>query len=82
VTITGGGRTIHDRDGRHHSGHPLKAFAWLVQFLNGRGQGPKAGEVVTTGSYAGIVDTPVGVPLRAQLGDLGVIEVELITGNP
>ena len=22
VTITGGGRTIHDRDGRHPSGHP------------------------------------------------------------
>jgi 2-keto-4-pentenoate hydratase len=82
VTITGGGRTIHDRDGRHPSGHPLKAFSWLVQFVNGRGQGLKAGEVVTTGSYAGIVDVPVGVPLRVQLGDLGVIEVELITGHP
>jgi 2-keto-4-pentenoate hydratase len=82
VTITAQGRTIHDRDGRHPSGHPLKALAWLVQFLNGRGQGLKAGEVVTTGSYAGIVDAPVGVPLRAQLGELGVIEVELITGNP
>jgi 2-keto-4-pentenoate hydratase len=82
VTITGGGRTIHDRDGRHPSGHPLKALSWLVQFLNGRGQGLKAGEVVTTGSYAGIVEVPVGVPLRVQLGDLGVIEVELITGHP
>jgi 2-keto-4-pentenoate hydratase len=82
VTITGGGRTIHDRDGRHPSGHPLKAFSWLVEFVNGRGQGLKAGEVVTTGSYAGIVDVPVGVPLRVQLGDLGVIEVELITGHP
>jgi 2-keto-4-pentenoate hydratase len=82
VTITGGGRTIHDRDGRHPSGHPLKAFAWLVQFLNSRGQGLTAGEVVTTGSYAGIVDAPVGVPLRVQLGDLGVIEVEFITGRP
>ena len=30
--------------------------------LNARGQGLKAGEVVTTGSYAGIVDAPVGVP--------------------
>src|SRR5712691_50342 len=82
VTITGAGRTIHDRDGRHPSGHPLKAFVWLVQFLNSRGQGLTAGEVVTTGSYAGIVDAPVGIPLRVQLGDLGVIEVELITGRP
>jgi 2-keto-4-pentenoate hydratase len=82
VTITGAGRTIVDRDGRHPSGHPLKAFAWLVQFLNSRGQGLKAGEVVTTGSYAGIVEVPVGVPVRVQLGDLGVIEAELITGRP
>jgi 2-keto-4-pentenoate hydratase len=82
VTITGGGRTIHDRDGRHPSGHPLKAFAWLVQYLNSRGQGLQAGEVVTTGSYAGIVEVPVGVPVHVQLGDLGVIETELITGRP
>jgi 2-keto-4-pentenoate hydratase len=82
VTITGPDGAIHDRDGRHPSGHPMKAFAWLVQFLNARGQGLKTGEVITTGSYAGLVDVPVGVPLRVQLGDLGVIEVELITGRP
>jgi len=53
-----------------------------VQFLNAKDQGLKAGEIITTGSYAGIVEVPVGVPLRVQLGDLGVIEVELITGRP
>ena len=53
-----------------------------MQYLNSRGQGLQAGEVVTTGSYAGIVEVPVGVPVRVQLGDLGVIETELITGHP
>jgi 2-keto-4-pentenoate hydratase len=82
VTISVPDRTLVDRDGRNPSGHPLKAFAWLVHFLNGRGKGLKAGQVITTGSYAGLVEVPVGVPLRVQLGDLGSIEVELITARP
>jgi 2-keto-4-pentenoate hydratase len=66
--------TIFDAERSHPSGHPLTSFTWLVHFLNGRGEGLKAGEIVTTGSYAGIVDVPAGEPLRIELAGIGVIE--------
>jgi 2-keto-4-pentenoate hydratase len=73
---------LFDKVQGHPSGHPMKAFSWLVQFLNSRGQGLKAGQVVTTGSYAGIVDAPLNTPIHVELGDLGALDVELITGKP
>jgi 2-keto-4-pentenoate hydratase len=75
------GGALFDKENGHPSGHPMKAFTWLVHFLNGRGEGLKAGQVVTTGSYAGIVQAPLGVPIHVQLGDLGALDVELITGK-
>jgi 2-keto-4-pentenoate hydratase len=60
----------------------LKSLGWLVHFLNGRGQGLKAGQIVTTGSYAGIVEAPLGVPIKVQLNDFGAFNVELITDQP
>ena len=58
------------------------AFTWLVHFLNSRGQGLKAGQIVTTGSYAGIVEAPLGVPIQVKLDSLGSLQVELITDKP
>ena len=55
----------------HPSGHPMKSLTWLVHFLNSRGQGLKAGQIVTTGSYAGIVEAPLGVPIQVKLNGLG-----------
>lgn len=71
--------TIFDDTRAHPSGHPLTSFTWLVHYLNGRGEGLKAGEIVTTGSYAGVVDVPTGQPLRVELEGIGVIETELIS---
>ena len=82
VTIRTAAGTLFDKEHPHPSGHPLKSFTWLVHFLNGRGQGLKAGQIVTTGSYAGIVEAPLGVPIQVQLGGLGSLDVELITGKP
>jgi len=53
-----------------------------VPFLNNRGQGLKAGQIVTTGSYAGIVEAPLGVPIHVQLNGFGSFSVELITDLP
>jgi len=68
--------TIFDDVRAHPSGHPKTSFTWLVHYLNGRGEGLKAGEIVTTGSYAGIVDVPAGQPLRIELEGIGVIETQ------
>jgi 2-keto-4-pentenoate hydratase len=82
VTITTAGGALFDRVSPHPSGHPMNAFTWLVHFLNGRGQGLQAGQVVTTGSYAGIVSAPLGVPVHVQLGGLAALDTELITATP
>lgn len=71
--------TIFDGVRAHPSGHPLKPFLWLARYLNGRGEGLKAGEIVTTGSYAGIVEVPIGQPLHVELEGIGVIETELVS---
>jgi len=75
--ITTSEATIFDDVRAHPSGHPLASFTWLVRYLNGRGEALKAGEIVTTGSYAGIVDVPAGQPVRVELEGIGVIETVL-----
>ena len=82
VTIQTPAGVLFDKEHPHPSGHPLKSFTWLVHFLNSRGQGLKAGEIVTTGSYAGIVEAPLGVPIQVKLNNLGSLQVELITDKP
>ncbi len=71
---------LHEREGRHPDGHPLRPLVWLANFLAARPEvgGLKAGAIVTTGSYAGALEVPLATPLRVQFGDLGAIDVELI----
>ena len=63
-------------DGAHPDGHPLRPLAWLANFLPAQGDHLRAGEIVTTGSYAGARDVPLDVPLAIVFGDLGTIDVE------
>ena len=62
--------------GRHPDGHPLKPLVWLANHLAARGDGLRAGQVVTTGSYCGMVDVPLATPLAVAFGDMAKIEVE------
>lgn len=64
------------RDGRHPDGNPLPPLVWLANFLRERGESLTAGQVVTTGSYAGVLDLPFDTPLAIRFGDLGSINVE------
>lgn len=70
--------TLHARAGRHPDGHPLRPLLWLANFLASRSEigGLKAGAIVTTGSYAGALEVPVGTPLQVRFGDLGEIDLE------
>ncbi|AJY11396.1 fumarylacetoacetate hydrolase family protein [Burkholderia dolosa] len=67
-------RTI---DGLHPDGDPLKPLVWLVNFLASRGDAARAGQIVTTGSYAGVIDVPLGDVLTVRFGDLGSLSVTL-----
>jgi len=61
---------VFERQGKHPDGHPLAPLKWLA------GQVPlHAGQIVTTGSFAGVIQAPLGTPLRVIFGDAGEIGV-------
>jgi 2-keto-4-pentenoate hydratase len=66
---------LGSREGKHPDGHPLAPLFWLANFLAARGDGLKPGDIVTTGSYAGVLEVPFGAPLRFTFGGLGELEV-------
>ena len=78
VVIEGGQRTLHERDGRHPDGHPLRPLVWLASFLASRGEALAAGQIVTTGSYAGALEVPLAASLHVRCGELGSIAVEFV----
>jgi 2-keto-4-pentenoate hydratase len=78
VTIAGPSGTLLTREGRHPDGHPLRPFAWLANFLVEYGEPLRAGQIVTTGSYAGALTVPLATPLTVTYGDLGTLTVTLI----
>ncbi|MEQ1948191.1 MAG: 2-keto-4-pentenoate hydratase [Bryobacteraceae bacterium] len=77
VKITSGDTVLMDEDRPHPSGDPFAAYGWFVNYLCSTGETLKKGHIVTTGSYAGVVDAPLGKPVRVELGGIGVIEIEL-----
>lgn len=81
ITVRTGATTLVERDGRHPDGHPLRALAWLANHLASRGEALKAGLIVTTGSYCGVLDVPVDTPLTFGYGELGTLAVSL-TATP
>ncbi len=78
ITVTVAGDDPATHDGRHGDGHPLRPLYWLANFLAARGEGLRAGHIVTTGSYAGAIEVPLGRPLTVTYGVLGVISLELV----
>jgi 2-keto-4-pentenoate hydratase len=64
------------REGLHRDGDPSLPLCWLANFLAQHGDGLEAGQVVITGSYAGVLDLPLDTPLNIQFGDLGTLNVQ------
>jgi 2-keto-4-pentenoate hydratase len=81
IAIDAGGKSLHAVQGKHPDGHPLKPLVWLANYLAENGNGLIAGQIVTTGSYCGVVDVPLGTPLRVRFGDLGTLSVEFSQEN-
>jgi 2-keto-4-pentenoate hydratase len=57
-------------EGRHPDGHPFVPFVWLAEY-----RPPSPGQIVTTGSYAGIIRAPLNQPLRVIVEGVGEIAV-------
>jgi 2-keto-4-pentenoate hydratase len=77
VAVTGVGGFHMEKQGRHPDGHPLRPLVWLANFMRERGERLRAGQIVTTGSYAGAVDVPLATPLTVTFGDFGRMQVTL-----
>jgi 2-keto-4-pentenoate hydratase len=77
VKVSTAGRTLHERDGAHGDGDPLLPLYWLANFLRNDSDHLRAGQIVTTGSYAGAVDVPLDAPLTVTFGELGSVDTRL-----
>ena len=54
---------------RHPNDNPRAPLPWLVNFLRMQGVPLQAGQVLITGSFAGVLELPFGVDIRWQFGD-------------
>ncbi|MEO8592419.1 MAG: 2-keto-4-pentenoate hydratase [Candidatus Solibacter sp.] len=78
IVVDGPAGIVMERAGRHPDSHPILPLHWLANFLSARGEGLKAGQLVTTGSYAGALELPLNTPLRIMFGGLGDVVCELV----
>lgn len=61
--------------GGHPQGDPLLPLMWIVNERAARGVGMHQGEVVTTGSYAGLHYAAPGTHVRVEFEGLGAVEL-------
>jgi 2-keto-4-pentenoate hydratase len=56
-------------------GDPMKVLLWLANQQSEAGRGLKAGEIVSTGTCTGLDPVQPGDRVRADFGDLGIVEI-------
>lgn len=61
--------------GTHPDQDPVSPIVWLANFLSAHGIDLQAGQVVITGSYAGLLEVPTHQPLDIQFGEAGSLSV-------
>ena len=79
ITLSDATAELLNIKGRHPDGDPLLPIVWLANFLSTQGIGLQAGQVIITGSYAGVLDVPVNQPLHVQFGEAGSLSVHFST---
>lgn len=61
----------------HPNGDPRLPLYWLAEFLRSRGTGLEAGQVVITGSLAGVIELPFECPAVLRYGDFGELALSI-----
>lgn len=61
---------------QHPNGDAKAALYWLVNFLSAQGIGLTAGQAVITGSYAGVLELPIGPQIQIEFGQLGAFSLQ------
>jgi 2-keto-4-pentenoate hydratase len=75
VSVARAGEDTARFAGRHPDRSVLAPIVWLANFLRVRGMGLQAGQAVITGSYAGVLELPIGCELHIGFGDLGTLPI-------
>jgi 2-keto-4-pentenoate hydratase len=75
IGLAAAGETAVRLEGRHPDGSVLLPIVWLANFLRERGLGLQAGQAVITGSYAGVLDLPLGRQVHIGFGEFGTLPV-------
>ena len=78
ISVRGAAQPI-EINGRHPDADPILPIVWLANFLSAQGIGLRAGQVIITGSYAGVLDVPVNEPLHIRFGRAGSMSVHFST---
>ena len=60
--------------GQHPNSGPILPVLWIANFLREQGIGIKAGQVVITGSFAGVHEVQPGLEFTMEYGGLGVLK--------
>jgi len=76
LTLRLDGAVVHQDVGGHPLGDPLIPMVWMANHLAGRGAGLLAGDVVTTGSCAGLHELRPGHVAEAIFGTLGGVSLQ------
>ncbi|MGL5358613.1 MAG: hydratase [Shewanella sp.] len=66
----------------HPNGAATAGLYWLVNFLSAQGIGLTRGQYVITGSYAGVLELPLGQRCEFHYGSLGQFQVEFVAKAP
>jgi 2-keto-4-pentenoate hydratase len=75
LTPKGGEPSVHRSHGGHPQGDPLLPMTWIVNERAARGLGMQAGDVVTTGSFAGLHYLARDGRVRVEFEGLGAVEL-------
>jgi len=67
--------SVYDARGGHPLNDPLIPLIWLANHCSARGSGMQSGNVVTTGSYAGLRYAGRGAHVKVQFEGLGAAEL-------
>ena len=69
LKLTQAGQTEIIHAARHPNDNPRAPLPWVVNFLRSQGIPLQAGQVLITGSFAGVLELPFGVDCHWQFGE-------------
>jgi 2-keto-4-pentenoate hydratase len=75
VRVFAGGKQINEGKGENTGGHPILPLVWLANDRRKRGDGLRAGMVVSTSSTTGAYRSPPAAVIRAEYADFGAVEL-------